>query len=108
MSQVSYYAILAVNCIWLWVVQVLAGSLLAGILISANLLVLVIYLGSDHQFCCLTVFCTLPSTWISSFKFKVSRLFCLTRVDVDCDIEFLGVHSDFRENKLATMLSLPD
>ena len=26
----------------------------------------------------------------------------LTRVDEDCDIEFLGVHYDFRENKLVT------
>ena len=30
----------------------------------------------------------------------------LTRVDVD--IMFLGVYSDFRNNKLVTMLSLPD
>ena len=33
---------------------------------------------------------------------------CFARVDVDCNIVFLGVHYDFRENKLVTMLSLLD
>ena len=94
------------------VMQVVAGSLLAGILISANLLVLRQSLPKLNRLSSLVFLshCILYTALNLNVIIQVQgqSIVFPNKSGCGCDIVFLGVHSDFRENKLITMLSLPD